>query len=141
MSIAENDKRELLIHELLEYFEKEGFRILSAKNEIGYQLPSAVPNDGYGDQQNKTPDILAYNDEKKNFVLGIVKMQDDNLESEESLTEYNVFLDQKDDITGEPHRLYIMLPSSRVHEMTALLTHYIHREYWHKVVIVASHQI
>ena len=56
MSIAENDKRELLIHELLEYFKNEGFRILSAKNEFGYHLPSAVPNDGYGDQQNKTPD-------------------------------------------------------------------------------------
>ena len=140
MSTGDNNDRGKLIHELVEYFKKEGFRILSAKNEIEYHPPSALPNDGYGDQENKPPDILAYDDVKKNFVIGIVKVPEDNLESEESLTEYNVFLDQHDTITGEPHRLYIMLPSSRVHEMTALLTHYIHREYWHKVVIVASQQ-
>ena len=61
----ENDKRELLVHELLEYFKKEGFRILAAKNVSGYHVPSAVPNDGYGDQEDKAPDILAYNDERK----------------------------------------------------------------------------
>ena len=70
--------------------------------------------------------------------IGIVKTDGDEFDSEESLTEYNVFLDQKDTLTGEPYRLFIMVSSSRVNEITSLLTHYIHREYWHRITILSS---
>ena len=105
---------------------------------IGYHRPAPVANDGYGDQENKQPDILAYNPEKKCFVIGIARTGEGDIASEDSLTEYNVFLDQKDKLTGEPHRLFIIVPSSRVNDITSLITHYIHREYWHRINIVSS---
>ena len=127
-----------LIQELVEYFRHEGHDIISAKQSIGFRSPAPLPNDGYGDQQPKQPDVLAFDKTKKCFLIGITRVAKSELDSEESLTEYNVFLDQKDQVTGEPHRLLIMVPPSCINDMTSLLTHYIHREYWHRVTIVSS---
>ncbi len=127
-----------LIKELVEYFRREGYDIISAKQSIGFRSPAVLPNDGYGDQQSKQPDVLAFDKTKKCFLIGITRAAKSELDSEESLTEYNVFLDQKDQVTGEPHRLLIMVPPSCINDMTSLLTHYIHREYWHRVTIISS---
>ncbi|HZY09713.1 MAG TPA: hypothetical protein VFF29_01020 [Bacteroidota bacterium] len=136
--VPQKQKRSTLINELVEYFLVEGFDIIAAKDVIGYHKPVPVVNDGYGDQKDKVPDILAYDQIKKCFIVGIVRVDENEFDSEESLTEYNVFLDQKDKVTGEPHRLFIMIPSAGVNTMTSLITHYIHREYWHRVMIVTS---
>jgi len=133
-----DEKRAGMTRELIDLFQEEGFRILGACGVAGYPSPAPIHNDGYGDQQDKVPDALAYDDQKKCFVIGLVITGDESLESEELLTEYNVFLDQKDAVTGEPHHLYILLPPALTSDLTALLTHYIHREYWHKLVLVPS---
>ena len=140
---GENEPEEAragLIRELLHFFDKEGFQVLAASGIAGYSEPPAFPNDGYGDQGSKTPDIFAYDGNKKCFVIGLVVTEGEDLESETLLTKYNVFLDQKDTRTGVPHRLYIITPPSLSNDLTAFLTHYIHPEYWHKMVIVCSKQ-
>ena len=66
MMIDQTEKNiSLLIRELVEYFLKEGLEIISAKSVLGYHPPAQVPNDGYGDQETKQPDILAFDKEKK----------------------------------------------------------------------------
>ena len=133
--------RKVLREELLEYLTGEGFAVLGAKDSPGYGEPPRAHNDGYGDQKDKSPDILAYDAAGKRRIFGIVRTGDDDLETEGSLTEYNVFLDQTDSETGEPYRLYIIIPSSKIQDLTALMTHYIHRDYWFKIVIVSSRKI
>ena len=54
------------------------------------------------------------------------------------MTQYNVFLDQFDKRTGTQAVLYVIVPASEVAEFNSLITHYIHREYWDKIVVVSS---
>lgn len=134
------EKRQRLVEELLEYFHQQKFQTLSVCNSNDYPEPEPLHNDGYGDQEDKQPDILAYDGVEKCFLLGIARTGEHDFESEGSLTEYNVFLDQFDSHYGKPYRLYIIAPSSKIGQLTSLITHYIHREYWHKIVFVSSHQ-
>lgn len=137
--IDNEEKREKLTHELLEYFLKENFQAVAARNVGGYKQPQLIHNDGFGDQEDKQPDIIAFDASQECFLLGIARTGGGDLESEESLTEYNVFLDQADDIYGKPYRLYIIAPSNIINQLASLITHYIHREYWHKITFVSSH--
>ncbi|HLX12347.1 MAG TPA: hypothetical protein VKS81_05995 [Bacteroidota bacterium] len=135
---AIDEKKSALREELYQYFVKEQYRIDAAKGITGHRHPLACHNDGYGDQQDKQPDILAYDPRSKSYAVGITRATREELDSDGSLTEYNVFLDQKDPATGTPFRLYIIVPESLVNDLTSLIHHYIHREYWFKVIIVSS---
>lgn len=126
-----------LVQELVQVFEREGFRILRA-DLSGYLPPEPLPNDGYGDQKPKTPDVFAFDPATRRHIIGIVKTEGENFETEEALTEYNVFLDQIDRSTGTQATLYILLPADRVPEFNTMITHYIHRDYWKSLVVVAS---
>jgi hypothetical protein len=130
--------RKGLVEELLEVFHNENFDILAGINLRSFPLPAPCHNDGYGDQEDKVPDLIAHDPATKSYIVGIVRPNKESLDSEESLTEYNVFLDQKDPDTGTPYRLYINVPASLVNDLSALIHHYIHREYWYRVVVVTS---
>ena len=136
-----DEKRNPLIQELLEYFQTVGFEIRGVRGDFAFPQPPFLHNDGYGDQRKKMPDILAFDTLMGEFVLGLVRTSLKELDTEESLTEYDVFLDQKDKQSGKAYRLYIIVPSSLVSEMNSLITHYIHRELWHLVTVVASRRI
>lgn len=133
-----SEKHDLLVEELLEVFQLEGFRILAASGVKGYAHPHPLPNDGYGDQEPKAPDVYAFDDKRKQHVIGIVKEEESEFESEHSLTQYNVFLDQFDRSTGIQARLFVMVPSSKIAQFNTLITHYIHRDYWPNIVVVSS---
>ncbi|MBI3192963.1 MAG: hypothetical protein HYZ34_00690 [Ignavibacteriae bacterium] len=126
---------------MLVYFQTVGFEIKGVRGDFGFSEPSFLDNDGYGDQRMKMPDVFAFDTLMKEHVLGIVRTSFDELDTEESLTEYDVFLDQKDKQSGKAYRLFIIVPSSLVSEMNSLITHYIHRELWHLVTVVASRNI
>jgi hypothetical protein len=132
------EKHQSLIDELVEILIKEGCSITEAEGRKEFQNPRALTNDGYGDQADKSPDIYAYDPLRRCYVLGEAKTGRSDFESEHSLTQYNVFLDQVDRRTGNPFRLYVIIPSSKVPEFNTLITHYIHREYWHKMILVSS---
>jgi hypothetical protein len=136
--IEKDEKRSRLVRELLEYFNEQKFQTLAARNVEGYPEPDPIHNDGFGDQEDKKPDILAYDGVEKCFLLGIVRTGENDFESEGSLTEYNVFLDQLDERYKKPYRLYIIAPANKISQLTSLITHYIHREYWHKITFVSS---
>jgi len=131
----------VLKNELVAYFEREKFRIYGVKDSEEYPAPSFLPNDGYGDQEDKQPDILAFDEKNECFIIGLIKQTKESLEAEESQTEYNVFLDQKDAQSGQPYRLYIIVPSSLANDIMDFMMHYIHREYWYRITVVASQEI
>ncbi len=132
------EKHLSLIEELLEIFQRDGFQISEADGQEGFAMPLPLHNDGYGDQEDKAPDIRAYDPANKLYVLGEAKTGSNDLETEHALTQYNVFLDQEDKRTGKKSRLYIILPSMKVPEFNTLITHYIHRDYWQNIVLVNS---
>lgn len=132
------EKHQSLIAELVEIFRSEGFTVTEAEGMSEFQSPRELHNDGFGDQEDKAPDVYAYDPKRKLHVLGEAKTATDDLETDHALTQYNVFLDQEDKRTGRRSKLYIILPSMKVPEFNTLITHYIHREYWQNIVVVSS---
>ena len=104
----------------------------------GYKRPPPIANSGFGDGKPRTPDVVGVDGEKQRIVFGLVRENRESLDSEDSLTEYNVFLDHKADQGDHASMVLVMLPSALVHEFTGIVTHYIHREYWHRIIPVAS---
>ena len=136
-----NDKHQRLVEELVTVFQQNGFEVLAADNVSGFPSPNRLSNDGYGDQEPKSPDVYAFDPATMRYIIGEAKTGDDDLETEHSLTQYNVFLDQFDENTSRQARLYIILPSDKVAEFYTLITHYIHRDYWGSIVIVQSRDV
>lgn len=132
------EKHQKLIEELVAVFRQQHFKIIGADGIKGIPRVKKLHNDGYGDQEHKSPDVYAYDEERKRFVIGEAKTGDGDFETEHSLTEYNVFLDQFDKATGTQAMVYVIVPSSKVPEFNTLITHYIHREYWQSIVLVSS---
>jgi hypothetical protein len=132
------EKHLSLISELIEVFQREGFSITEAEGQAGFQPPRELHNDGYGDQEDKAPDVYAYDPKTKFHILGEAKTGTNDLETDHALTQYNVFLDQEDRRTGRRSKLYMILPSTKIPEFNTLITHYIHRDYWQHLVLVSS---
>jgi hypothetical protein len=130
-----------LVEELVGVLTGEGFTVSAAEGVPGYAPPVELNNDGYGDQEDKAPDVYAYDPAHKRYIIGEAKTGSGDLESNHALTQWNVFLDQANARSGAPSILYVILPSSKVPHFQALITHYIHREYWHRVVVVSSSRV
>ena len=71
-------------------------------------------------------------------MIGEAKTGAGDFESEHSLTQYSVFLDQFSRSSGKPSYCYIIVPSNKVAEFQALITHFIHREDWVRMTVVTS---
>ncbi len=132
------DSKTPMIEELLQHFVSEKYTIVGAKGVAGYRPPEALHNDGYGDQKDRRPDILAFDEIQNRFVIGVVKVQSDELESQDSLTQYDVFFDHKNTKNGKPSQVCFLLPQGLIAEFTAIITHYIHRDYWNNMMIIRS---
>jgi hypothetical protein len=127
-----------LVKELVEIFQQEEFEIVGAVGRFGFAEPLSLPNDGFGDQEDKEPDVYAYDKKKRRYIIGEAKTGQGDFETEHALTQYNVFLDQVHQRSGQRACLYVIVPSSKVPEFSSLITHYIHREYWGSIVLVSS---
>jgi hypothetical protein len=132
------EKHQRLIEELLSVFKDQGYRVLNAEGIEGVPPVRRLHNDGYGDQEDKAPDLYGFDERGGHYVIGEAKTGDNDFESEHALTQYNVFLDQFDRTTGRQAVLYVIVPSSKVPEFNSLITHYIHRDYWESIVLVSS---
>ncbi|HTR80898.1 MAG TPA: hypothetical protein VMM58_04645 [Bacteroidota bacterium] len=133
-----NDLSSRLTEELLEYFRTEKYTILGAKNVEGYRPPQRLHNDGFGDQQQKQPAVFGFDETSKRYVIGVIKADNAELESAHSLTEYDVFFDHRNSENGESSRVCFLLPPKLIPEFTAMITHYIHRDYWKNMTIIRS---
>lgn len=135
---SDPEKHGELVAELVGIFKERGYTLLGADGVPGLPLPRPLPNDGYGDQQAKAPDIYAYDENTRCYIIGEAKTGRGDFETDHALTQYNVFLDQFDKHTGAPAILFVIVPADKIPEFNSLLTHYIHPDYWGKLVIVSS---
>jgi len=135
---SDPEKHAALVEELVEVLRERGYTILQADGVRDIPRVRPLPNDGYGDQQPKSPDVYAYDERTHCYIIGEAKTGEGDLETEHALTQYNVFLDQFDKHTEAPAVLFMILPAARIPEFNSLITHYIHPDYWSKIVIVSS---
>jgi hypothetical protein len=135
---SDPEKHAALVDELLEIFTERGFRILGVDGGGKYPIARPLHNDGYGDQEDKTPDIFAYDERRHCTIIGEAKTGHGDFETEHALTQYNVFLDQFDMTSGLQADFYVIVPASKVPEFNSLITHYIHPEYLQSIVVVSS---
>lgn len=127
-----------LVIELIDLMQEENFTILAADGVEGMPMPQKLHNDGYGDQEDKAPDIYAFDEKRKVYIIGEAKTGDGDLETDHALTQYNVFLDQLDRKSGKRSLLYVIVPFSKVAEFNTLITHYVHPDYWTSITLVSS---
>jgi hypothetical protein len=132
------EKHAALIQELAELFHDRGFRVLGADGVADAPAVRPLHNDGYGDQEDKAPDILAFDARRQCSVFGEAKTGDGDFETDHALTQYNVFLDQFDKTSGLQADLYIIVPASKVPEFNSLITRYIHPDYLESIIVVSS---
>ena len=140
--MTDDTKREeqhhILVQELVDLFTNAAYKVLAVDGVEGYPPPNPLHNDGYGDQEDKRPDVYAFDESSRQYVIGEAKTGLGDFETDHALTQYNVYLDQRDDRSGSSARLYLILPSSKVAEFNTLITHYIHPDYWERITLVAS---
>ncbi len=127
-----------LVARLVDYLKAEGVEIKGAAGITGMALPPPIANDGYGSARPRRADVIGFDGAKRRVVFGLVRPDRESLDSEESLEEYNVFLDHNARAGDQASALYVIMPEHLLNEFTSIVTHYIHREYWHRVVAVGS---
>ncbi|HTY57923.1 MAG TPA: hypothetical protein VMF59_03860 [Bacteroidota bacterium] len=127
-----------LVSQLLAYLKAEGMEIKGARGISGMEVPPAVANDGYGTARPRRPDVIGFDPGKRRIVFGIVRPDRESLDSEDALEEYNVFLDHNAGAGDQASVLYVIMPEELLAEFTSLVTHYIHREYWHRLIPVGA---
>jgi len=130
--------KDRLLHELIAYLREEGVEIKGARGIEGMELPPPIANDGFGSSHPRRADVIGFDTQRRRVVFGLVRPDRKSLDSEEALEEYNVFLDHNAGAGEKASALYVILPRDLLNEFTSLVTHYIHREYWHRLVAVGS---
>ncbi|MEW6512310.1 MAG: hypothetical protein AB1428_15275 [Bacteroidota bacterium] len=130
--------RDLLLRELCDLLTGEGIEIKGARGIEGLDLPPEITNTGFGSAKNKRPDLIGFDPKYRRIVFGLIREDRQSLDSEDSLEEYNVFLDHNAGLREQASMLYVMMPQELVAEFTSITTHYIHREYWHRLIAVGS---
>jgi hypothetical protein len=132
------EKHAALVEELVSLFKERGFRVVNADGVSGHPMVRPLHNDGYGDQEDKAPDILAYDEKRHCSIIGEAKTGNSDFETDHALTQYNVFLDQFDKTSTLQADVYFIVPASKVPEFNSLITHYIHPDYLESIFVVSS---
>lgn len=137
-SVREAKIRQFLRHALVSFFIEEGYEIRGAVGVPPYPPSPTIANDGYGSGRPRAPQVLGWDIARRRIVFGLVRESRWKLDSEDSLEEYNVFLDHNAKMGEQASLLVVAMPEELLTEFTSLITHYIHREYWHRVVPIGS---
>jgi hypothetical protein len=130
-----------LVTDLLEFFREEKLEIHGVKGVPDYPAPPYVKNEGFNDADPRQPDIVGLDTSAHRIAFGIVRGHAKDLAAEDSLAEYNIFLDHNAHLGPRASVLYVMIPGNLLHEFTHIITHYIHREYWNRIIPVPSRSV
>ena len=122
----------------MELFLREGFIVHGARGVEPFKAPPDVKNDSFGRQKPGRPDAVCFDRTNNRIIFGLVRCAREELDSEDALEEYNVFLDHNAGLGNQASIVYVMLPPQLIADFTGVITHYIHREYWHRVIPVRS---
>jgi hypothetical protein len=120
------------------FFVSAGFEIHGETDVEGFPLPPFIHNDGFGSGKDRRPVIIGFDHERRRIVFGVVRERREDLDAEDSLEEYNVFLDHNTELGDRASALYVIMPQEFMPDFSDIVSHYIHREYWGRIVGVAN---
>lgn len=126
---------------LIRHFLKEGYAIHGALGSNEYPSPPKIPNHGFGDGRERVPAVIAHDPLNNRVVFGIGRPDRKSLDTEESLTDYNVYLDHNALRGKHASVLCVLIPAEHLAAFTDIITHYIHREYWERIRAVVDEGI
>jgi hypothetical protein len=129
-----------LARQLVDVLLAEGYVVKQALGVTGYPQPQYFPNDSFGRMNPRRPAVVAFDPALNREVFGLVRTTKAELSSEDSLEEYHLFLDRNEDGGTAAAAVYVIFPEELLAEFTGILTHEIHREYWHRIVPVPSRE-
>ena len=86
-TIHEERLRQALVDELTALFAKGGLKIIGAAGSEHYDAPPRLKNEGYGDQEDKRPDVFALDEKTGQYVIGIARLGPNDLETDHALTQ------------------------------------------------------
>lgn len=140
MALADPEElRRSLRVELVDLLRAQGFEVKGARGIEGFVGSPVIQNAEFGRLRPHIPDVMGYDPVRRRLVFGVVRTCRGELDSEDSLEEYNLYLDFNAGAGEHSARLYVMMPEDLLAEFTGMITHYIHREYWHRIVPVGGH--
>ncbi len=125
-----------MLRHLVSTFIREGYVVKGAKGIEGFDGPPAIRNRGFGSRRDRVPDVVGLDEGRKRIVFGLLREDRKSLDSEDALEEYNVFLDHNEGLGTRASLLLVLVPAGLLAEFTSMITHYIHREYWHRIIPV-----
>jgi hypothetical protein len=125
------------VDELVALFKIRGYELHGAIGMDGPE-PPAIRNDGFGSGRARKPQVIGFDPESRRLVFGLVRANREELDNEDSLEEYNVFLDHNAGMGKQASLVLVLMPASLIPDFTAIVSHYIHREYWDRIIPVAS---
>jgi hypothetical protein len=128
------------VNDLVRLFETRGYELHGAIGMEGKE-PPAIRNDGFGSGRARQPQVIGFDAKSRRIVFGLVRVNREDLDSEDSLEEYNVFLDHNAGLGKQASLVLVLMPSTLIADFTAIISHYIHREYWDRIIPVASGQL
>jgi hypothetical protein len=133
--------RSILVRDLFDFFQAEKLEVHGAKGLPDYPAPPFIQNAGFNDTRPRQPDIIGLDTKAHRIAFGIIREQAADLATEDSLAEYNVFLDHNAHKGDRASVLYVMIPANLLQDFTRIITHYIHREYWNRIIPVPSSNV
>ena len=122
-----------LRYQLHAYFASCGFEIHGGTGIEGLPPAPLIANDGFGSGTSHRPAVIGFDPGARRIVFGVVRETRAELDSEESLEEYNVFLDHNAGKGERASALYVIMPEELLPEWGDIVSHYIHREYWERL--------
>jgi hypothetical protein len=125
------------VSQLVALFTARGYELHGAAGMEGKEPPD-IKNDGFGSGRARRPLVIGFDREARRIVFGVARSTRESLENEESLEEYNVFLDHNAGLGKRASLLLVLMPPDLIPEFTNIITHYIHREYWNRIIPVAA---
>ena len=130
--------RSELTAELCELFEKSGYTIYGAIDCPALPPPELLTNGRFGHLQDVQPDVEAFDSKTQRAIYGIVCANKKEIDSEATLTTWNVCLNQVKRKNEQQPLVVTIVPASEIGELTSVLTHALHPEYWESIRLVPS---
>jgi hypothetical protein len=130
-----NNQRSLMVHKLAEHLHAIDVTVLSAIELENLPLPKLFSNPGFGDQKRKQPHILGVHKSTGELYIGLVKTEGEDFTDENSRTEYDLYTDLA--IRQKGINIYLMLHEDRIQQFNSFITHYLHPDFWEKIMLVA----
>lgn len=137
---GESKKHQDLVQELVDRLElKYEYRIDAADLEEWEEKPKVVENeDKIGDEEDKQPDIDAFDEDEERFIRGEAKTGDNDIGTQHSITQYHLFSSRVNSKNNKSSFLYIIVPAEKKDDLNDAIVKNVPRENWKNIKMIRS---